>query len=66
LFIIEDDQTSGIKAGSKLKSINGKSSDRIIKILVDNISGDGDDEEKQKFIISKYFNSRIYDFAPLV
>jgi len=63
LYILEDDETSSIKAGDKIKSINGKSSDQIIEILLNNISGDGEDEAKQRYIIRKYFNSRFYDFV---
>jgi len=63
LFVLEDDNKSGIKAGSKIKSINGLSSKKIIEKLIENISGDGDGEAKQRYIISKYFNSRFYDFV---
>ena len=63
LFVLEDDQESGIKAGNKIKSINGLSSKKIIEKLIENISGDGDGEAKQRTILSKYFNSRFYDFV---
>ncbi len=63
LFILEDDQKSGIKIGSQIKSINGLSSKEIITKLIKNISGDGNGEEKQRYIISQYFNSRFYDFV---
>ena len=63
LYILENDSESGIKAGNKIKSINGLSSKKIIEKLIKNISGDGDSETKQRFIISKYFNSRFYDFV---
>jgi hypothetical protein len=63
LYILEDDQESGIKSGSEIKSINGLNSKKIIEKLIENISGDGDGEAKQRYIISKYFNSRLYDFV---
>jgi hypothetical protein len=63
LFVLEDDKKSGIKAGSKIKSINGLKSKIIIEKLIENISGDGAGEAKQRYIISKYFNSRFYDFV---
>jgi hypothetical protein len=63
LYILEDDHKSGIKSGSEIKSINGLSSKKIIEKLIENISGDGDGEAKQRYIISKYFNSRLYDFV---
>ena len=63
LFVLEDDKKSGIKAGSKIKSINGLKNKIIIEKLIENISGDGDGEAKQRYIISKYFNSRFYDFV---
>lgn len=63
LFLLEDEDESGIKAGNKIISINGLSSKQIIEKLIKNISGDGDGEAKQRYIISKYFNSRFYDFV---
>ena len=63
LYILEDDLTNGIIAGDEIKSINGKTSSEIIKILIDNISGDGNNEAKQRYIISNYFNSWFYDFV---
>ncbi|SIQ04726.1 S41 family peptidase [Halanaerobium kushneri] len=63
LFVLEDDQDSGIRRGNKIKSINGLNSKKIIEKLIENISGDGEGEAKQRFIISKYFNSRFYDFV---
>jgi C-terminal processing protease CtpA/Prc len=63
LFILENDPKSGIKAGAKIKAINGLSSEQIIKKLITNISGDGNGEAKQRYIISRYFNSRFYDFV---
>ncbi len=51
LFVLEDDQESGIKAGNRIKSINGLSSKKIIEKLIENISGDGDGAEaKQRYI----------------
>lgn len=63
LYILEDDIVNGISAGDKIKAINGKSSDEIINILVKNISGDGSNDAKRRYIISKHFNSRFYDFV---
>jgi C-terminal processing protease CtpA/Prc len=63
LFLLENENESGIKAGNKIISINGLSSKQIIEKLIKNISGDGDGESKQRYIISKYFNSRFYDFV---
>ncbi|MGP3779558.1 S41 family peptidase [Halanaerobium saccharolyticum] len=63
LFALENDPESGIKAGNKIKAINGLSSKKIIEKLIENISGDGDGEAKQRYIISNYFNSRFYDFV---
>jgi len=62
LFVLED-YNNEIKAGYKIISINGKNSEQIIKKLIENISGDGIGETKQRYIISKYFNSRFYDFV---
>ncbi len=63
LFVLEGDPESGIKAGNKINAINGLSSKIIIEKLIENISGDGDGEAKQRYIISNYFNSRFYDFV---
>ncbi|TDO89322.1 peptidase S41-like protein [Halanaerobium saccharolyticum] len=62
LFLLEGDRESGIKPGNKIESINGLSSKKIIEELIKNISGDGKGEAKQRYILSKYFNSRFYDF----
>ena len=63
LYVIEGENTAEIKPGARIKSINGKSSDEIIEILFENISGDGDNQAKQRYIISKHFNSKFYDFV---
>lgn len=63
LFLLEEDVVSGISAGDEIKSINGKTSDEIVNILIRNISGDSYHESKQRYIISKHFNSRFYDFV---
>jgi len=63
LFALENDPESGIKTGDKIKTINGLNSKKIIEKLIENISGDGDGEAKQRYIISNYFNSRFYDFV---
>ena len=62
LFFLED-YNNEIKAGYKITSINGESSKQIIEKLIENISGDGIGETKQRYIISKYFSSRFYDFV---
>ncbi len=63
LYILEGNKSSGIKAGDQIKSINGRSSGQIIQILLDNISCDGDNDAKKRYIISKHFNSRFFDFV---
>jgi len=63
LYILENDPAAGIIAGDEIKSINGISNEEIINILLNNISGDGDYETKRRYIISKHFNSRFYDFV---
>lgn len=63
LYVLEDDISNSISAGDEIKSINGKTSDEIIKILIENISGDSNNEAKPRYIISKNFNSKFYDFV---
>ena len=63
LYILEDDPTAGITAGDEVISINGINSGEIIEKLIKNISGDGDYEAKRRYIISRHFNSRFYDFV---
>lgn len=62
-YFLEGSNSSGIMAGDQLKSINGKSSSQILQILLDNISGDGDNEAKKRYIISKHFNNKFFDFV---
>lgn len=63
LYITENDPANGIAAGDEIISINGKSSGEIINILIKNISGDGGNEAKPRYIISKHFNNKFYDFV---
>ncbi|MGI6451664.1 MAG: S41 family peptidase [Desulfitobacteriia bacterium] len=63
LYVLEDEPDKGIKAGDRIQSINGKSSEEIITLLMQNISGDGSYETKRRYIISNHFNSRFYDFV---
>ena len=63
LYILENDETSGVSAGDEILSINKKSSDEIINILIKNTSGDGKNEAKPRYIISKFFNNKFYDFV---
>lgn len=63
LFALEDDVEAGLTAGDEIVSINGKSSKEIINQLISNTSGDGDSEAKSRYIISKHFNSKYYDFV---
>lgn len=63
LFALEDDVEAGLTAGDEIVSINGKRSEEIINQLISNISGDGDSEAKSRYIISKHFNSKYYDFV---
>lgn len=63
LYVLEDDTAKGISAGDKIKSINGKTSDEIIDTLMKNISHDSIIEAKPRYILSKHFNSRFYDFV---
>ncbi|MEW8986315.1 MAG: hypothetical protein AB2401_04795, partial [Bacillus sp. (in: firmicutes)] len=63
LYVIENDPSSRIVAGDELLTINGKNSEEIISILNNNTSGDGDYESKRRYLISKHFNSKFYDFV---
>lgn len=62
LYVLEGDSAAGIQAGDEIKFINGRSSQEIISMLLKNISGDGSYETKRRYIISRHFNSRFYDF----
>ena len=62
LYILEDDETTGVRAGDEIISINKKSSEDILNTIIKNISGDGKNEAKQRYIISKFFNNKFYDF----
>lgn len=63
LYILEDDPLNDVAAGAEIKSINGKSSAEIIQKLLDNISRDGGNEAKSRYIISRHFNSRFFDYV---
>ena len=63
LYILENDETTGVYAGDEILSINEKSSEEIINILIKNVSGDGNNEAKPRYIISKFFNNKFYDFV---
>lgn len=63
LYSVENDRISGLAAGDEIKAINGLPSGEIIARLLSNISGDGDYESKRRYIISRHFNSRYYDFV---
>ncbi|MBS4538799.1 hypothetical protein GOQ27_10005 [Clostridium sp. D2Q-11] len=63
LYFLEEDKINGIEQGNRIISINGKTTDEIIHTLVENISIDSTIEAKARYIISKHFNSRFYDFV---
>src|SRR5690554_902126 len=63
IYVLEGNEKLKICEGDQILSINGKKSEEIIKILIDNISGDGESETKQQYIISKHFNNKYYDFV---
>ena len=63
LYIMEDDETTGVCAGDEILSINEKSSEEIINTLIKNVSGDGNNEAKPRYIISEFFNNKFYDFV---
>lgn len=62
LYILQDDAENGITAGDEIIEINGKSSGEIVKTLLKNISHDGNNESKSRYIISRHFNSRFFDY----
>ena len=62
LYMLESDIENSINAGDRIISINGNTSDEILNILLKNISGDGENQEKARYIISKHFNSRYHDY----
>lgn len=63
IYVLEANEELKICEGDQILSINGKKCEDIIKMLIDNISGDGESETKQRFIISKNFNNKYYDFV---
>ncbi len=62
LYFLEGDIECGVNAGDKILSINGKTDDEIINTLIGNVSGDSYNEQKPRYIISKHFNNKFYDF----
>lgn len=62
LYVTQDDATNGITAGDEIIEINGNSSGEIVKTLLLNVSHDGNNESKSRYIISRHFNSRFYDY----
>lgn len=62
LVVTKDMPEYGIEVGDTISSINGKSTDEIIQILVRNISHDGDNEAVAYYILDKYFPVKYYDF----
>lgn len=63
LYMLENNIENDIYAGDRILSINGKTTDEIINILLKNISGDDDNKQKPRYIISKHFNSRYYSYV---
>lgn len=63
LYVLEDDLENGISAGTEIVSINRKTSEDIINVLLENISSDSYNEAKPRYIISKHFNNKFYDFV---
>lgn len=63
LYMMEDDIENEISSGDKIISINGKNSDEIINILIYNTSSDSNNDAKSRYIISRHFNNKFYDFV---
>lgn len=63
LYMVEGDLERGINAGDRILSINGRTDDEIISMLIKNVSGDSRNNQKAKYIISKHFNNKFYDFV---
>lgn len=61
LYVIEN-YGDKIKKGNKILSINGIDTNEIIDELLLNISADGINNAKKEYIISKFFNTKYYDF----
>lgn len=61
LYVIEN-YGDKIKKGNKILSINGKDTNEIIDEILLNISADGINNAKKEYIISKFFNTKYYDF----
>lgn len=59
LLVRKSLNNSDIPEGSEIISINGKSSDEIINILLNNISADGSNKPYKYYVMSRWFG-RVY------
>ncbi len=62
LFVISDSYDKGIRPGTEILSINGRSSDDIIRSISSNMSTDGRDRGRPRYDTERWFASLYFSF----
>jgi len=63
LYLIDNLSQSDIPVGSEIVSIDGRSAEEILKIMLANLSADGENQTKKHYIINRWFNAVYFYYV---